>query len=143
MKVVRGDGLFGHVERLETGGPHSENAVDVLHFTVDDQVRVIKDSGALAIEDVRHDDGVRNASLIFQTEKQESFGSAGTLAADNTAGDPNLASVVDEFQLSGGCDPERAQLFAMKSHGVFADGEVRSTEIGVQALAGAHGLKGV
>jgi hypothetical protein len=28
MKIVRGNGLFGHVERLETGGSHGEYAVD-------------------------------------------------------------------------------------------------------------------
>ena len=38
VKVVRGNGLFRHVERLETGGPHGEYAVDVLHLAIDDEV---------------------------------------------------------------------------------------------------------
>ena len=58
VKIVRRNGLFCHVERLETGRPYREYAVDVLHFAIDDEIRVIKDSGALAIEDVRHNDGV-------------------------------------------------------------------------------------
>ena len=52
-------------------------------------------------------------------------------------------AVVDKFQSTGGSDAECVEIFAMKGHGVFADGEVCSTEIGVQALAGIHGLKGV
>jgi hypothetical protein len=41
VKIVRGDGLFGHMEWLETGGPDREYAVDVLHFTMDNEIRVI------------------------------------------------------------------------------------------------------
>jgi hypothetical protein len=36
VKIVRGDGLFRHVERLETDGSDREYAVDVLHFAIDD-----------------------------------------------------------------------------------------------------------
>src|SRR5215471_11150132 len=114
VKIVRGDGLFGNVERLEAGGPHGEDAVDVLHFAIDDQIRIIEDGGSLAIENIRHDDSVRNAGFIFQAEKQQSFGGSRTLAADDAARDTNLASVVDEFQSTGGSDAEHVQLFAMK-----------------------------
>ena len=69
MKIVRGNGLFGHVERLETGGPHSEDTVDVLHFAVNHKVGIIKDNGALAIENVRHDDGVRYTGFVFDAEE--------------------------------------------------------------------------
>jgi len=69
MKIVRGNRLFRHVERLETGGSHGEYAVDVLHFAIDNQVGVIKDSGSLAIENVGHDDGVRNTGFVFDAEE--------------------------------------------------------------------------
>ena len=74
------------MQRFEAGGPHGEYTVDVLHFPVDDQIRVIKDSGALAIENVRHDDGIGDTGLIFETEKQQAFGGTGSLAADHAAG---------------------------------------------------------
>lgn len=103
------------------GGPHRVNAVNVLHFAIYDQVGVIKDNGAFPVEDVRHDDGIRNAGFIFDTEKQQSFGRAGALAADDAAGDSGRAAVVYKSYLGGRRDAERVQLFAMKGHGVFAD----------------------
>jgi len=46
------------------------------------------------------------------------------------------------MQPIGGRDSERVQFFAMEAHGMFADGEVRTAKVGVQALARVHGLKG-
>ena len=140
---MRRNSLFSNMQRFETGSPHCENAVDVLHFTIDNEIRVIKDSGALTVEDVRHDDGIGDTGLIFQAEEKQAFGGTRTLPADDAAGDADVAAIVDIFHPSGWCDSEQVQHFAMKGHGVFADGEVCSTEIGVQALAGVHRLKGV
>ena len=88
MKIMRGHGLFGDMERLETGGSYCKDSIDVLHFAFDNQVRIIQDSCSLAIEDVRHNDGVRDTGFVFDTEKEQSFGGSGTLAADDAAGDP-------------------------------------------------------
>jgi hypothetical protein len=69
MEIMRGDGLFGDVERLEAGGSYRENVVDVLHLAFDDQVGIVEDGGALAIENVGHDYGIRDAGFVFHAEK--------------------------------------------------------------------------
>jgi hypothetical protein len=49
VKIVGGDGLFGHMQRLEAGGSYGEDVVDVLHLAFDHQVGVVEDCGALEI----------------------------------------------------------------------------------------------
>src|SRR5579872_213337 len=88
MKIVGGNSLFGHVQGFKAGGAHGEDAVNILHFAFDNQIGVIQDSGALAVENVRHNDGVRYAGFVFDTEEQQAFGGARPLAADDAAGDP-------------------------------------------------------
>src|SRR5580658_3649741 len=61
MEIVGWHGFFSDVQRLEAGGSNGEDIVDVLHFAFDDQVGVVEDSGALAIENVGHDYGVGDA----------------------------------------------------------------------------------
>ncbi len=70
MEIVRGHGLFSHTQRLEMRGSHGIDVVDVLHLAVDDQIRIIEDRFALAVENVRHHHGVRDACFVFDTQKQ-------------------------------------------------------------------------
>src|SRR5579862_8917155 len=124
-------------------GSHSVDIVDVLHLAIDDNIRIVENGFALAIEDVGHYYGIRYAGFVFDAQEQESFGGAGTLPADDTPGDANRAPVAHIFQLSRWCDAERVHILAMKCHGMFSDGEVGAAEVRVQALARIHRRKGI
>ena len=139
MKVVRWHGLLGHVQRLEMRGSHGIDVVDVLHLAVDHDIRIVEDGLALAIEDIGHHHGIRDAGFIFDAQEQQSFGGAGALAAYDAAGCTNLVAVAHEFQLRRGRDAERVHLLAMKRHGVLADGEVATAKVRIQTLTGIHG----
>ena len=141
VKIVGRNGLFGYMQRFESSGPYGENIVDILHLAFNEQICVVEDGGALAIENVGHDDGIGDAGFIFHAEEQQSFGSPGTLAANDAAGDKHRPAIADRLQLIGWRDAESVQLFAVKGDRVFADCQVSIVKIGIQPLTGAHGLQ--
>ena len=50
---------------------------------------------AVALEQVRGDDGVGDAGLVLEAQEEKTLGCAGTLAADDAAGDARPAAVLD------------------------------------------------
>src|SRR5579884_2385478 len=67
-------------------GFDQNNAVGILHLTFDEQESFFGDHEAETLEHVGIDNGVGNAGLVFQADKNKSFGGAGTLTADHVAG---------------------------------------------------------
>jgi len=70
---MRGDGFFCYVQGLKARGFYRDDVVDVLHFAFDEEIRIVENGGALSIENVGHDDRVRYAGFVFETQKDESL----------------------------------------------------------------------
>ena len=138
MKIVGWNGRFGCFQRFEMAGPDRKDAIDVLHFAIDHEVRVIEDDGAFTIENVGHDDSIGDTGLVFQAQKEQPFSGSGSLAANDASGDADRPAIVDELKLSSGRDADQTQLLAMESQRMLADGEVGAAKIGVEAFGGIH-----
>ena len=65
-----------------------------MHLALDEQKGFFGDHEPEAFEQVWFDDCVGNPGLIFQTDKNKSFGGAGTLAANDVSSDLNRRTVL-------------------------------------------------
>ena len=79
-------------------------------------------------------DGIGDASLIFDAEKYEPLGSAGALARNNASADAQALSAAKEFEFGCRADAECFHFGAMVSHGMRSDGETSAVEVGDEAL---------
>ena len=69
MEIMRGDGFFGYVQGLEARSFDRNDVIDILHFTFNEEIGIVENGGALAIENIGHDDGVRDTGFVFEAQE--------------------------------------------------------------------------
>ena len=121
-------------------GFDEDDVVDVLDAAFDEEEGFLSDEKALLVEKLRGDDGVAGAGFIFEADEDEAFGGAGALAADDIAGDAQIASVTGAGEIASA--PDIGQRGASKGHGVRAGGEAGAVVVGGEALGDVHGEEG-
>ena len=99
---MRRHGGNGEFERLDIAQLHRNRALLILQDPFDDKVRRTDQSFAMAVELFRLDNRIRDSRLVFDAQEQESVGSSGPLAADDTSGDAYDAPVRDPLQVCRG-----------------------------------------
>ncbi len=77
------------------------HAIHVLELAVDFQEGLVGDGQALLFKKLAADDGVGDTGLIFEADKDVALGGAGSLAADDHAGDDDLLAMLAEVQVGG------------------------------------------
>src|SRR5512135_1073358 len=114
--------------------------VEVLQGAFNQQELFANEQEAIFFEQSGGDDGVGDAGLILQAEKNESVGGAWALAGDDAAGNAYAPSVFDVLQVAGA--QHATQLSAPVGHGVAAYSQAGAAKIGHQAFLVAHARQG-
>jgi len=78
---------------LDARSLHMDDGIDVLERAFEEEKLALNHGGAIAIENVRRDDDVRNAGFVFEADEDETFRCAGTLARDHAAGYTDVAAI--------------------------------------------------
>ena len=112
--------------------------VHVLQFSAHDHSCIVQDSDALFLEEVRHNDDIRNAGLIFKTEKQNPLRCAGPLAYDDIPGYTHRTAIAKEWKFCGRSHPKPFHLCAMVCHGMLSDSHASDRMIGKQPFFQSH-----
>jgi len=150
MKVMRAaaDEVFV-VEAFDVVGFDGDDIVNVLETAGDEEERFLGDDETEFLEEVRVDDGIGDAGFVFKADEDEAFGGAGTLAANDVAGDADelvvagvreIGGAENVFQ-SGTRGSSSFQVRADQGHWVRAGGEVEAGEIGLETFEGVHGAQ--
>src|SRR5262249_57439844 len=93
VKVVRIEVDVDAAHALNLFGADRDDAVLMLQHAVDDQERLFDDHEAVAREEIRTNDDIRDSGFVFEREEDEAFRGAGTLARDDHAGDADAATL--------------------------------------------------
>ena len=121
-------------------GFDEDDVVDVLDAAFDEEEGFLSDEEALLIEKLRGNDGVAGAGLVFEADEDESFGGAGTLSADDVAGNANVAAMTGAREVASA--PDIGERRADEGHWMRAGGEAGAVVVGGEALSGVHGREG-
>ena len=142
MKIVRGGFGAGDAQGADALGLDGDYAFLILQFALDQQKLLVHDEDVICVEKLRRDDGVGDAGFIFDAEKDESFGGAGALARDHSAGDANLGAIGKIAEFDGGANALPFHLRAMVSHGMRADGHPVPRKSATSRSSGVIGESG-
>lgn len=93
MKVVRLHFGVNKVERLYHPGFNGNHAILVLQNASYQQKRMMNNHSVVFLKKLRRDDYVGNARFVFETQKDESFGSTGALANNYGAGNRHKLAI--------------------------------------------------
>src|SRR4051794_38500796 len=126
------------LQRPETLGTDGCLPFAVLDDSFDDQTGVAEDRGAAVGEELRVDDGLREAGLVLEREEDEAFRRAGTLPDDDGASGRDPGTVRDARQLDGGEDVVALQPRAEMLEEMRAGGDLRGLVIGEGFFDGGH-----
>ncbi len=110
MEVMGHHGSGGHVQFLKVPGADMNDLVDVLERTFDQQEPGIGNEVAVGLIEIGVDDGVGDAGLVFDGEKDEAVSGAGPLAGDDLAGDAGFHAVPEQLQVTGAEDVHAVEL---------------------------------
>src|SRR6266404_4689715 len=91
------------------------------------------------LEKLRSNDGIGDSCFIFETEKNETLGSTGTLPRDYSAGYPNTSSIRQGMEFDGRANALFLQFVAMVSHGMGTHGNSRGIKVGNESFFRGHG----
>src|SRR5688572_582650 len=130
------------LDALNTFGANRQHTILVLQDAIDDQERLADDHHPLAIEEIGANDDVRDAGLVLEREKHESFRRSGTLARNDHAGHAHAAAVECAGQICGAHHAAQRQIAEAQRHRMRPDGQAQSRIVGLQALARIHGSQG-
>jgi len=72
---------------------HDHDVVGVLDLAFDDEKVFLGNEQALFFEELRRDNGVGNAGFVLEADKDEAFGGAGALTADDVARDTHALAM--------------------------------------------------
>src|SRR5271157_2830224 len=142
IKIMRSGRGLGDAERQDALGFHGNHIVLILQLSFNEQELLTDNHQTVLRKQIWSDDGIGDASLIFEAEEDEALGGAGPLARDYGAGDSNLLAVGNALQLRRRADAQGLHLRAAIGHGMRAEGEPRAREVRHQALLGSHDGKG-
>ena len=123
-------------------GPDVDDGVDVLERSFDHQEAGIRHERAVSPVQLRVDDGVEDASFVFNGEEDEAVGRAGPLPRDDEGGNAGLYSVADYAVLVGAGNVHLVEPLAAVRHGVTAHRDTRSGVVGYHLFLRVHGLQG-
>src|ERR1051325_5628279 len=101
MKIVGGDGSFACSENLHAIGFHGNDIVDILQAAFDQEKFTSNNCEAILLKNVGRDDCIRDAGLVFETQEHETFGGAGTLSSDDSAGNQHVSAVANVVEGDG------------------------------------------
>src|SRR6266446_6424308 len=137
-EVVRRDVV---AEGGKTPGPdraHRDDAVLLLRDPVDEEIRLGYQRHAMAREDRRRHDHIRDARLILEREKDEPLRGARTLADDDAARHLDSGAVLDARELARAQHAPVPERRASQRHRVAAERHARAGVVGGEALDVRH-----
>ena len=126
-------------QRVDTASLDDDDASGILNFTVDGEKRFLSDSKPSLFEKLRIDNNVGNAGLVFEADKDKSFGSAWSLAADDHSRDMNMLSIPALRQIARQGDIMQPR--ANKSHRMTSRGDAGAGKVGIESFKGIHRSK--
>src|SRR6185437_8851648 len=104
------------LQRLHPVGLNRDHVVEILQGSFNQQELLANQQQAIVLEQIGSDDGIGNASFVFQAEEDKSVSGAGTLAGNHAASDTHAPAIVDVLQVAGAL--HSPQVGAPVSHGV-------------------------
>jgi hypothetical protein len=102
VKIVRRRFSARDEKGMDPAGFHGNHVVLILKLAFDEQELMMDDNRMVPSEKLRRDDGVGDARLVFQAEKDKPFRRARPLARDYGTGNANIGSIRKAGQLDGG-----------------------------------------
>ena len=109
-----------------------------LQTSLAEEERFTNDGEAEVFEDFAGDEEVGDSVFVFEGDEAVSFCSAGTLAADDHAGDAQGSAVPETFEIVGVDYFGIALSLAPKPHRVRAEAGSLQGEVGLKSLVGLH-----
>src|SRR3954468_14919105 len=99
---------FRRGKAFEVDGFDVEDAFLDLHDAVDDEGGLLDDEQPTALEELRVDDDVRDAGLVFEAEEERAVCGAGPLAADDGAAGEDARAVGGALEVAGAPEVRQA-----------------------------------
>ena len=142
VKVMGTNIGAGDVERNNSLGFDVNNSVLILKRSFNQEESIARYNDAVLLEYIGCEDDVGDAGFVFEREKDEALGCAGTLAGDDAAGDADglIATSLHEFVRRQ--DAMLMESISVICHRVWACGKAGSHVIRCEALIGCHLLQG-
>jgi hypothetical protein len=131
----------GEVERLDDRGFDGDDAILVLQRAFDDEERVVHDGGVIFLEELRLDDDVRDASFVFEAQKDKTFCGAGALANNDGACHADKCAVTKRGETRRRQNSAAVEFRAMMRHRMVANGETGTVKIGDQTFFVIHRIE--
>ena len=138
MEIVGVDFGAGNFERRDSLGFYVNYAILILEWPFDPQKPAARDDHTVTLEDVRSNDDVGDAGLIFEREKNESLCCAWPLARDDATGNAHKSVIAAVRQIVCRENALRAQGSTMVGHWVRARSEPRACIVSRDTLVCSH-----
>lgn len=114
------------------------HAVLFLDCAFDEEEPAARDDDAVLLEDIRSEDDVGDAGLIFEGEEDEALGSAWPLTRNDAASQTHVLAAVSLKEINGRENaflPERCTVIGQR---MWAGGETGSCIVRSETLVGRH-----
>src|SRR5436190_6468315 len=118
-----------------------DDVIDVLERTLEKKKLALNHRGAVLIENVRRDDDIRNAGFVFEADEDETFGCAGALARNHTAGHTDITPIRSVREIDGAEYAKTIQPLAAIGHRVRTDRHAGAVEVGNETLFMGHDVE--
>src|SRR5579885_913777 len=120
MEIVRSGSGIGKVEGPKPNRFDRRHIVNVLQFSFYQQKGRSHQFEAVALKQIRSNDGVRNSSFIFKTQKDKSLGSARPLADNYMTRHAHPSPIADASQVDGARNSQTVELRTLQSEQMLA-----------------------
>ena len=95
MEVMGGTRRGGGFYAFEALRKNVDDALHILNLSLNQQPLFGEDGEAEGVEDIGHDDHVEDTGFVFEADKEDAFGGAGSLADNDAARHPDQATIAD------------------------------------------------
>src|SRR5436305_1477207 len=130
LMEVMGTG-FGlrHGERENALSFYGDHVVLILQDAFDHQETSGTQENTITLQQIRVDDGVRDAGFIFEAEEYKTSGRHGTLACDHASTDTQAASAGNGVEAGSGMNAQCLHFGTAMGHGMRAGGHASAMKV--------------
>src|SRR5215813_606242 len=130
MKIMRGHGSFADRQDLHARGFYRNHVVDILESAFDQQEFSSDYSETVLPKQVRRDDCIGDAGFVFESEENESFRRARTLASNNSAGYADVGSIANGCEINGAENTQPVKFSTIVRDRMRPNGHTGAAEVG-------------
>src|SRR3979490_319192 len=132
----------GYEQRKDAFRLYGNHIVLILQDAFDGQETFAGQQKTVLVKKIGGNDRIGYPGFILQADKDESFGSAGTLASDDAASDAQALAAWNRAEVAGTANALSVEPGAAVGDGMRSASEARAVKIRYQALFIVHGFEG-